>query len=301
MFSRSLRLKLFVSAAGFYFGKKIVCFDYPFQACLRNLKTKHAFADAELPQESDFFSSTPSPDCPMELKDVMFSQLSSNADYNRWDANWDKRGCVTQQPGLCYRKIILIRHGHYNEDPIANIPPFGHLTPTGNQQAAYTGNRLKYVYQSDGNDKIAKIVTSIMTRAQQTSTIIQSKLNMNNITATDSDMIKEGYPCEGIPQSKVVPEYHYFQNGARIEAAFRNIMFRPLEEEHAGKAEIYVCHANVIRYFLMRSLQFPEEMWTRFALANGSITELLIFPNGEIIVVAVGEFSHLREPIYGCN
>ena len=46
----------------------------------------------------------------------------------------------------------------------------------------------------------------------------------------------------------------YFQDGARIEAAFRKYFHRADPEQKADSVEIIICHANVIRYFVCRSV-----------------------------------------------
>ena len=44
----------------------------------------------------------------------------------------------------------------------------------------------------------------------------------------------------------------FYQDGARIEAAFRMLFHRALPDQKEDSTEIIVCHANVIRYFVCR-------------------------------------------------
>ena len=44
----------------------------------------------------------------------------------------------------------------------------------------------------------------------------------------------------------------FFQDGPRIEAAFRKHIHRADTDQVGDSVEIYVCHANVIRYFVCR-------------------------------------------------
>ena len=46
----------------------------------------------------------------------------------------------------------------------------------------------------------------------------------------------------------------------RIEAAFRKYFHRAESSQKEDSYEIIVCHANVIRYFVCRALQFPPEV-----------------------------------------
>lgn len=56
-----------------------------------------------------------------------------------------------------------------------------------------------------------------------------------------------------------MPEFYFFEDGSRIEAAFRKYFHRADPEQLEDSYDIIVCHANVIRYFLCRALQFPPE------------------------------------------
>jgi serine/threonine-protein phosphatase PGAM5 len=44
----------------------------------------------------------------------------------------------------------------------------------------------------------------------------------------------------------------FYQDGARIEAAFRKYFHRAEKSQETDSYDILVCHANVIRYFVCR-------------------------------------------------
>ena len=44
----------------------------------------------------------------------------------------------------------------------------------------------------------------------------------------------------------------FYQDGARIEAAFRKYFHRASVSQTSDSYEVVVCHANVIRYFVCR-------------------------------------------------
>lgn len=44
----------------------------------------------------------------------------------------------------------------------------------------------------------------------------------------------------------------YYEDGARIEAAFRNYIHRADTKQQEDSYEIFICHANVIRYIVCR-------------------------------------------------
>ncbi|GAB1289982.1 Serine/threonine-protein phosphatase PGAM5, mitochondrial [Apodemus speciosus] len=151
------------------------------------------------------------------------------------------------------RHIFLIRHSQYHVD--GSLEKDRTLTPLGREQAELTGLRLASL-----GLKFNKIVHSSMTRAVETTDII----------------------------SKHLPE-QYYEDGARIEAAFRNYIHRADAKQEEDSYEIFICHANVIRYIVCRALQFPPEGWLRLSLNNGSITHLVIRPNGRVALRTLGD------------
>uniref|UniRef100_A0AAR2IP08 Serine/threonine-protein phosphatase PGAM5, mitochondrial n=1 Tax=Pygocentrus nattereri TaxID=42514 RepID=A0AAR2IP08_PYGNA len=127
-----------------------------------------------------------------------------------------------------------------------------------------------------------------MARAIETATIISKHLCGLLVSC---DLLREGAPIEPIPPvTHWKPEaVQYHEDGARIEAAFRRYIHRADPKQKEDSYEIIVCHANVIRYFVCRALQFPPEGWLRMGLNNGSITWLTIRPSGRVALRALGD------------
>lgn len=69
------------------------------------------------------------------------------------------------------------------------------------------------------------------------------------------------------------------------------IILPPNTEKH--EFEIIVCHANVIRYFLMRALQLPPEAWLRYCPFNCSLTYVTIRPTGTVSCRMFGDIGHI--------
>ncbi|XP_077996034.1 serine/threonine-protein phosphatase PGAM5, mitochondrial-like isoform X2 [Glandiceps talaboti] len=224
-----------------------------------------------------------------------------------WDHNWDKRDPgslvkpVTKVTELdtgethkeklenakstATRHLFLIRHGQY--DMSSHIDEDRKLTELGKLQADKTGQRLKNL-----NHPYDIITISTMQRARETGDIIRKHLPDANVGFCD--FIREGAP---IPPEPPVghwkPEVKFFEEGARIEAAFRKYFYRADPEQTKDSYEILVCHANVIRYFVCRALQFAPEAWLRISLYNGSITWLAIRPSGRVSLKLLGDSGHL--------
>lgn len=231
----------------------------------------------------------------------------------RWDQNWDHRSPeslikktsqikneidennynekLEMAKSKSVRHLIMIRHGQYNIDK--NTDKDRTLTTLGRLQADLTGKRLAAL-----NIKYNLLVRSTMTRAQETGEIIGAHLD-NAIPVKDCQLLEEGAP---IPPEPPVGHWkpeksQFFQDSARIEAAFRKYFHRAPPDQTEDTYTILVCHANVIRFFVCKALQFPPEGWLRISLNHGSITWISINPNGSVILRSLGDTGHM-DPQY---
>lgn len=219
-----------------------------------------------------------------------------------WDFNWDKRDpsaltngkkkeSTTEDPSSeqdngkpkATRNILLIRHSQYNLSGITDKERI--LTPLGREQAEFTGKRLAAL-----GLKYDVLVHSSMARATETANIINKHLSGLGVELVSCDLLREGAPIEPVPPvTHWKPDAVYHEDGARIEAAFRRYIHRADPKQKEDSYEIIVCHANVIRYFVCRALQFPPEGWLRMGLNNGSITWLTIRPSGRVALRTLGD------------
>jgi len=220
----------------------------------------------------------------------------NNQKFPKWDPNWDHREPImtdqnnnlennSKKVPTASRHLILIRHGQYNL--AGNSDSERYLTDLGREQAKNTGIRL-----AELSLPYSLMIHSNMTRAIETANLITESLPRVPVLPADS-ILREGAPIA--PEPKVgswKPEYYYQQDGARIEAAFRKYFHRAEPEQEKDSYEIIVCHANVIRYFACRALQFPPEAWLRISLKHASLTWLVIRPDGRVHCRALGESGH---------
>jgi len=243
----------------------------------------------------------------------------------KWDYNWDKRApsslvkpisrdasqekveefneAMKNAKSKAVRTIIMVRHGQYNLDGRDDTERY--LTELGREQAAATGERLALLHKQlacssetkDENGNIVKpclrLVKSTMTRATQTADIVHS--HFPELPIESCDLLREGAPCKPDPPSDtwVPDESSFYQEGARIEAAFRKYFHRADPSQTENSVDVLVCHGNVIRYFICRALQVDPQAWLRMAVHNGSITEISIMPSGRVRLTCVGETGHL--------
>ncbi|PIC45350.1 hypothetical protein B9Z55_005402 [Caenorhabditis nigoni] len=221
-----------------------------------------------------------------------------------WDKNWDfrdptslvdkskwekadevgKKKLIEECKATASRNIFLIRHGQYHLDREQK-----HLTELGREQAELLGKRL-----ANSDIKFTNMTMSTMTRATETANIILKHLP-GDLPKSSSSLIEEGPPYPPVPDHKtwrpLDPEF--YTEAARIESAFRKLIHRAPPSQKEDSYELIVCHANVIRYFICRALQFPPEGWLRMSLGNCSITWLVIRPKGHVSIRSVGDIGHL--------
>lgn len=236
---------------------------------------------------------------PEEYEDRLLFKPSGT----RWDSNWDMYEKGTKKPRnkdggrvdygeeskeikpTAVRHLVFIRHGQYYDS--AKNDDDKRLTELGRLQANQTGQRLK-----DLNLKYTKLVCSTLIRAAETADIIAKYLP--NVPRETCCLLREGAPVVPDPaSSNWRPDKKFFQDGPRIEAAFRKYLHRADADQVGDSVEIYVCHANVIRYFVCRVLQFPPEGWLRMSIGHCGITWVTIRPNGRVSLKSLGDTGHM--------
>lgn len=74
-----------------------------------------------------------------------------------------------------------------------------------------------------------------------------------------------------------------------MEAAFRRYFHRASPEQKKDSYEVLVCHANIIRYLLLRALQLPPQAWNSFALPHCGVSIICINPVGEVFLFSFGD------------
>jgi len=227
---------------------------------------------------------------PAWLKNLRAEEGFFDQSHPKWERNWDLREPGDEERRRGYlpsatRHLLLIRHGQYNLS--GSNDKERSLTDLGKQQAAVTAARLAAL-----SLPYSHIIHSNMTRAIETAEIVADALP--NIPVLPADTIlREGAPIRPEPNvASWKPEHYYLQDGARIEAAFRKYFHRADPSQMKESYEVVVCHANVIRYFVCRALQFPPEAWLRISLKHASITWITIRPDGRVSIRGLGESGH---------
>ena len=214
-------------------------------------------------------------------------------EYPLWEHNWDKRARKEDDEKpleKSCRTLLLIRHGDYHTS--RDHEKYGHLNEKGVQQAQSAGVRLKELIEN--GLEIDAFIVSTMPRAQESFEAIKENVDTSCMEVVSSDIITEGYPCvPDPPSSSKRTESQVFQDSVRFEAGFRKLFYRP-SGDHGNTYNVVVCHANLIRFLVMRALQLPEKAWLRFSLQNASFTEVRVYEDGKVSLVNFGEQAHVK-------
>lgn len=213
-----------------------------------------------------------------------------------WDNTWDDldQACVFEGSK---RKIIFIRHGTYYQKGGGDRKGF--LDEMGELQARAVGRRLLEMHQNGYT--ISRLQTSTMKRALHTMDCIKEVLEHAGLALPPIE--KTSLSCEGYPNKREPPSgskhpiYQRFQDGARVEAFFRRMFYRPTESTLDKEVEVIVGHSNLHRWFIMRALQLPLWTYLCFAHPNGSFTEFDIYANGNVQLVSSGSAGHIHNQL----
>ena len=235
-----------------------------------------------------------------------------------WNNNWDFRheqwsrneelAADKKKKGKVHR-IVLIRHGQYESGKCDKERV---LSEKGRKQAVATGERLKVMQQAGKLFTVDKVYYSTMARATETSNLILPYLgDLEKSKVQPCSMIREGAPCVPLPAISferwpVTPE-DFRNDSKRIEAAFLSHVKRHShddEEEFQGegsRSSIFICHGNVIRYFVLRAMQQDPQGWLRTCVNNASITIIDVHPNGKVSLTSMGDSGHFPPDLITSN
>ncbi len=170
------------------------------------------------------------------------------------------------------RTLVFLRHGQYDADR------GGSLTALGREQARIAGEYLQ-------TWKFDVVWSSTLPRAKETADIVATKLGRMPVRRT-------GLLCEGL-YTKVegyeVRPSERRKDRARADAAFEKIV----RASRTDRAELVVCHGNLIRYFICRILQAPITKWLRMTTSHCGLSRAIVRDRGAVRVVSYNETSHL--------
>lgn len=246
-----------------------------------NLKSKHTSCDSP----NDWKKATTS-----EGYTYFYNEKTGASQWESqngtWNYDWDKQ---PKSKAKVVHQIILIRHGQYTVGESKEV-----LTAIGRQQARETGKRLKFMLDEGVVPPIKNIYYSTMPRAKETHDIMLDEMT-TTAPSSPCSMIREGAVARPNPPTNPswTPTDASFEEGeARAYAAFKAYFKRASALEDDSYSTVLVGHGNMIRYLVMKALQFPPEGWTRLRVYNGSITVVEIRSDGVVTLKALGDTGH---------
>lgn len=189
------------------------------------------------------------------------------------------------KPGTGIHYVYLIRHGIYDPDPDKNADDVvaNGLNALGRDQARLVGARLAAL-----PIKPATLVSSDFRRARETAEIVGKMMGMK---PTLDSLIHECTPTSDRPDYMKghAPE-EIATADSNLARAWNKYMI-PMPE--GDRHDILVCHGNVIRWFVSRSLVGDGRRWPWMEIGNGSITILSVRPDGTTRLVSFSDVGHL--------
>lgn len=187
----------------------------------------------------------------------------------------------TARTGVRY--VYLIRHGWYDRSDPRDERVGKGLDSLGRAQATLTGERLARLPV-----RIDRLVSSTLTRARETADLMGRSLRMN--PERDSLLSECTPPSYRADLREDVPGEHDSCR-VQIERAWDRYL-RPAggrEDRH----DVLVCHGNVIRWMVSRAVRADIARWVDLAIGNGSVTALVVRPDGTVRLAAFSDTGHL--------
>ncbi|CAF3789944.1 unnamed protein product [Rotaria socialis] len=195
-----------------------------------------------------------------------------------WNSSWDGFKSENKFP----RHFYLIRHGQYFDN--ARTMEEMKLTLLGKEQLEYTGKRLNQT-----KTHFDRLIHSGMVRAFESAVIINQQFD-SKLDLIEDKSLSEGLPVAPIPYAGINQrDIETYGDRARIDGAFAKYFHRARSDQNKETHDIIVFHANILRYFICKIMQFPVEAWLRITLNHGSITQITILSDGGIVLKTIGD------------
>ena len=179
------------------------------------------------------------------------------------------------------RYLYLIRHGEYDHEDKADSKTGKNLVKLGHQQARFMGERLKKLGLT-----FDMFVSSEYTRARETADDIGKSLKL---TPTRDPLLNECTPASASDKKEPAEDDTAGCDQRLDEAWAKYVQASPGGDLH----DVLVCHGNVIRWFVSRSLSGSGKLWRGMTIANASITVIAVRADGSTRVAAFSDTGHI--------
>ena len=195
---------------------------------------------------------------------------------------------------IACRRVILLRHGHYDRTPGDSDTTWG-LTPLGRRQAVRIGRRVAQLVASS-TARFEGVYASPWPRASQTAEIAARELDLGSVKikpylhevvpVVDPARVDFGSLPMGLERTP--PEEREIAH-AQVEKV-RDRFFKPARR---STLVLLFTHGNLIRYLVSRTLRLPYEAWALMDIAHCGLTELRVYGSGFEALISFNETGHL--------
>lgn len=192
------------------------------------------------------------------------------------------------------RRVLLVRHGHYERVNNLGDEVWG-LSTLGRRQAARTGRRLaRLVHHFPG--QFEGLYASPWPRAQQTAVIGAHELGVDRVRI--KTYLRETIPlvspaADGVSSSHPSLAVSSAVDRLEVGAQVRRVFARFFKGGNKPCTYVLFTHGNLIRYLLTETLGLPYESWMRIAIYHASITEIRVFPGNIPALISFNDTGHL--------
>lgn len=192
--------------------------------------------------------------------------------------------CRAETPRLAgVHYIYLIRHGDYDHDSTVDEETGNGLNALGRAQAQAIAARLAALPV-----RPASLVTSTYRRAWETAGIIGKVLKL---PVTRDSLLHE---CAFSSEREDFMRHHTPDEVAACDSNLAAAWARYMTPSPAAdRYDVLVCHGNVIRAFVSRTLAGDATHWLRMDIGNASLTVLAVRPDGSPRLIVFSDVGHL--------
>ncbi len=191
---------------------------------------------------------------------------------------------VAAEPAAAARTIVLVRHGSYVEDPAVDPNVGPPLSPIGVAQAHLAGARLAAL-----GLHFDALHVSPMQRARDTAAVIAGELP-GAVFKEDDDLAECLPPTHRKEITADTPPAELAACKVQLDRLFERY-FHPASGSE--RAELFVCHGDVIRYLVTRALGVDTMAWLEMSVRNASLTQIRVEADGRFKVITVGDDGFL--------
>jgi broad specificity phosphatase PhoE len=192
------------------------------------------------------------------------------------------------------RRIILVRHGHYDRSGGLGDAVWG-LSPLGRRQSVRVGRRLDRLVGAAAG-RFEGLYASPWPRASQTAEVAAREMDLaavkikpylhEVVPLVDPDLLPGGlYPIGLEPTASEERDLA----AAQVERVRGRFFKAPRRASHV----VIFTHGNLIRYLVTSVLRLRYESWVFMDIAHCGLSEIRIYASGFEALICFNETGHL--------